>query len=148
MSEASQNPETPKTGTAISVDKLYEYAQEELTSSHFDTRLIALLKDAHASSLTSGLQIIVNKNPVLAQPPTLLSSDEVSPISSEQTVDIGGKEVKVKIIAGIGDPLLADAGWYVYCNGRQIERAEKTEAHRMELRNRWRRSNPKTTLAI
>jgi hypothetical protein len=85
------------------------------------------LKEAHASSLTSGLQIIANKIPVLAQPATLLSSDEVSPIFSEQTLDIGGKDVNVKIVAGRGDPILADAGWYVYCNGRQIERAEKTE---------------------
>jgi hypothetical protein len=127
MTEEGKNQETPKTGTAIQVDKLYDYAADELQSVNFDTRLIALLKEAHASSLTSGLQIIVNKIPVLAQPATLLSSAEVSPISSEQSLDIAGKEVNVKIIAGIGDPVLTDAGWYVYCNGRQIERAEKTE---------------------
>ena len=33
----------------------------------------------------------------------------------------------VRIIAGIEEEKLADAGWYVYCNGRQIERAERTE---------------------
>jgi hypothetical protein len=127
MSEEGRNGDAPKTGTTISVDQLYDYAAEELQSVNFDTRLIALLREAHASSLTSGLQIIVNKIPVLAQPATLLSSAEVSPISSEQTLDIAGKVVDVKIIAGIGAPVLADAGWYVYCNGRQIERAEKTE---------------------
>jgi hypothetical protein len=127
MSESGTNADGPRTGTTIVVDKLYDYAIDELTSNNFDTRLIALLKEAHASSLTSGLQIIVNKNPVLAQPPTLLSSQEISPISSTQTIDIGGKDVKVQIIAGLGDPTLTDAGWYVYCNGRQIERAEKTE---------------------
>lgn len=127
MKESGQNPDASKTGTAILVDRLYDYAADELTSTNFDTRLIALLKEAHASSLVAGLQIIVNKNPVLAQPPTLLSSADISPISNQQTLDIGGKEVTVQIIAGVGDPVLADAGWYVYCNGRQIERAEKTE---------------------
>lgn len=127
MNECNVNDDASKTGTTIVVDNLYDYAIDELTSNNFDTRLIALLKEAHASSLTSGLQIIVNNIPVLAQLPTLLSSQEISPISSTQTIDIDGKEVEVRIVAGLGDPTLADAGWYVYCNGRQIERAEKTE---------------------
>jgi hypothetical protein len=124
---AGTNEDAAKTGTTIVVDGLFDYAVEELKSVSFDTRLITILKEAHANSITSGLQIIVNKTPVSANPATLLSSSELSPISSQQVLEIDGKQVTVRIIAGIEEEKLADAGWYVYCNGRQIERAEKTD---------------------
>jgi hypothetical protein len=31
------------------------------------------------------------------------------------------------MIVGVGEASFAEAGWYVFCNGRQIEQAEKTE---------------------
>ena len=127
ISNQGHNGNTSEIGTTIVVDHLYEYATDELSSTTFGTRLINLLKEAHTASLASGLQITVNNVAVLAELATLLSSDEISPISSEQVLEVSGRELRVKIVAGVGEPLLADAGWYVYCNGRQIERAEKSE---------------------
>ena len=115
------------TGTTIVVDRLHDYAIEGFSSATFETRLLSMLKEAHAASLTRGLQITINHTPVLAQAPTLLMSQEIFPVNVSQTIEISGKEVRVRIICGVGETTLRDAGWYVYCNGRQIERAEKTE---------------------
>jgi hypothetical protein len=127
LKEQGQNPRPKDTGTTIGVKKLYDYGTEELQSTTFGSRLLDSLKEAHQTALNDGLQITVNKVAVQAQLATVLSSPEICPICKDQELDISGKKVRVKLIAGVGDPVLADAGWYVYCNGRQIERADKTE---------------------
>jgi len=45
----------------------------------------------------------------------------------KNTGKVQGAEVSVSIYAGVGTEKLVDAGWYVFCNGRQIEQAEKTK---------------------
>jgi hypothetical protein len=85
------------------------------------------LKHAHTESLNAGLTITVNGQNVGAEVETLLLSDEIKPIAYSETFQISKKNVKVRMVAGVGDPNLAKAGWYVFCNGRQIEQAEKTE---------------------
>ena len=121
------NQDPKDTGTKIVVTKLHSYACEEFQSSNFGTRLAALLKETHAESLANGLQIIINKKSIHAESATLLESDDIQSMHIETTLKISNKEVTVKIFAGIGEPRLVDAGWYVFCNGRLIERAEKTE---------------------
>ena len=128
LREQGKNGSTGARGTTIVVDRLTDYAIEEFKNVTFGSRLNALIKEAHAASLTKGLQITINRAPVLAVAATLKSSEEITPIVSEQTISIDGKDVHVRLIAGVGEgALLADAGWNIYCNGRQIERAEKTE---------------------
>jgi hypothetical protein len=118
---------TQPLGTVLTVTDLDSYAIQELASASFENRLMETLRQAHAESLTQGVQIIINQKPILGKYAVLLESEELKPISREYKLNINSKEVQVKIIAGIGDAKLIDAGWYIYCNGRQIERAEKTE---------------------
>lgn len=127
FTEIGKNDNPGTTGTTILVKKLHEYAVEEFESSNFISRLINVLKDSHQESIAAGLQITVNNVPVLARGATLLHSSGLTPLHKEIEIDISGKKVKVKLFAGVGEAVLNDAGWYIYCNGRQVERAEKTE---------------------
>src|SRR6185312_15370732 len=91
------------------------------------SRLITILRQAHEEALKAGLEIIVNNIALQAQNTTLIASSLIHPISYFQSMEVDGKEVNVTLIAGLGERSLADSGWYIYCNGRQIERAEQTE---------------------
>ena len=113
-------------GTSIVVDNLYGYALEEFASDNFGTRLMQTLTEGHAESLSEGLQITVNRQPLVGSAAVLSASAEIVPISRTWDITIDGKTVHVRLYAGVGLPKLADAGWYVYCNGRLIERAEKS----------------------
>ena len=113
-------------GTDIEVTNLYPYTLEEFASANFGTRLIEALTQSHAESLTQGLQITVNRQPLIGSAALLSSSTEIVPLSRAWDLTISKKTVSVRLYAGVGPAKLADAGWYVYCNGRQIERAEKT----------------------
>lgn len=127
FSELGGNDKGDMPGTEIVVKKLYDYASRELESNAFQARLMETLRQAHAESLARGLQITVNRLPIQGKSASLLASEELKPIVKNFSLDIKGKKVDVQIIAGIGDAKLTDAGWYIYCNGRQIDRAEKTE---------------------
>lgn len=124
---AEANAAQEPTGTHITVGRLPEYSVEQLSTSYFGTQLMMTLRYAHAQSLNAGLTIIVNGQNVGAEVETVLLSDEIQPISYSQRITISNKTVEVRMVAGVGKPELAKAGWYVLCNGRQIEQAEKTE---------------------
>ena len=116
----------PKPGTHITAKKLAEYSIEQLSSANFGTQLMLTLKHAHTQSLNEGLTITVNGKNVGAEAETLLFSEEIKPICYSETFQVSKKTVTVRMIVGVGDEKLAKAGWYVFCNGRQIEQAEKT----------------------
>ena len=124
---AEKNTGQHSPGTHITVNRLPEYAVEQLSSTHFGTQLMLTLKHAHTESLNAGLNITVNDQNVGVEVDTLLLSDEIKPISYNETIRVSNKTVNVKMIVGVAEPELAKAGWYVFCNGRQIEQAEKTE---------------------
>jgi hypothetical protein len=125
--ESGDNTQSAQTGTQIEVRKLHEYTAEEFGSATFLAQLVKALKERHEENLSRGLQITVNNASVQAESATLFSSAAIKPIVKAIDLEISGKLVKVKLFAGIGEESLVDAGWYVYCNGRQIEHAEKTE---------------------
>jgi hypothetical protein len=124
---AEENADQHPAGTHITVKRLSEYSLEQLSSAHFGTMLMLTLKYKHTESLNAGLTMTINSQNVGAEADTLLLSDEIKPISYGQQLRIDNRAVEVKMQVGVGDPELAKAGWYVFCNGRQIEKAEKTE---------------------
>jgi hypothetical protein len=127
FSETGENPNPSDVGTSIEVTKLFSHVAEEFADVSFGTRLTNLLKEAHNESLSAGLQITVNNQPVHGVTPALLQSNSLYPTRQDLEFEILGKGVKVTIIAGVGDPSLPEAGWYMFCNGRQIARADKSE---------------------
>ncbi len=124
---AEKNTRQEHPGTHITAKKLPEYSVEQLSSANFGTELMLKLRHAHMQRLNEGLTITVNKQNVGAEVETLLLSDEIKPIAFSETFQVSKKTVEVRMIVGVGEPQLSKAGWYVFCNGRQIEQAEKTE---------------------
>lgn len=127
FSEQGKHTNKDDVGTEIVVTDLFDSVVSEFSNTSFGTKLTNLLQEAHSESLALGLQIIVNNHPVHGVPPELLESEDLQPIRNEIPLKILDKDVNCTIIAGVGSPNLAEAGWYVFCNGRQIERAEKSE---------------------
>jgi hypothetical protein len=83
--------------------------------------------------ISRGLSVTLNKLPITAEPLRLLESTKLSPAFKEITVKEKGKPVHVKLYCGLGKSLNAqsareEAGWHVFCNGRLILEADKTEA--------------------
>jgi Histidine kinase-, DNA gyrase B-, and HSP90-like ATPase len=124
---AEKNRNKVGTGTHITAKKLYEYSIQQLSGANFGTQLMLNLKQKHSQSLNEGLTITVNGQNIAAEVETLLVSDEIKPIKHSQTIQVDKKKVAVRMVVGVGEAKIAKAGWYIFCNGRQIEQAEKTE---------------------
>jgi hypothetical protein len=80
MQESGPNPSPHTTGTTIKVTDLFDYAKDELSSLSFGSKLMSLLREAHSTALTAGLQISVGTTSLQAQIETLLQSAEMSPL--------------------------------------------------------------------
>lgn len=121
-------------GTDIEVTQLHRSISSAFALENFQTQLVPEIKAAHMLSIQRGLGITVNRVPVQFEKPSLLSSEQVQPAVSELAFDRqqidgkGGEGVKVKLIAGLSERIFQDGGWYIFCNGRLILRADKTQA--------------------
>ena len=108
-------------GTDIEVQDLHDSVREEFSRQHFQTELGEVLSRIHQSSMSHGLAINLNGIPVDVDVLTLLQSGELKPARLSLTLDEDtDKPVHVEIYAGIEASSPAEAGWYIYCNGRLI----------------------------
>lgn len=120
-------------GTAIEVDRLLPNVKETFALANFIGRLSEELSHAHALTLNSGLAITLNGIPTRHDPQQLCVSKNLKPAFIEKSYYPSltlegqrGKPVKVKLYAGVAERSLHDGGWYVFCNGRLILRADQT----------------------
>ena len=128
-------PQDParEVGTAITVSDLHPTVAETLQLENFHAQLILELKTAHSLSIQQGLGITVNHVPVALQSHNLFVSTEFKPSMKEleyprEQIDRQqGSPVYVKLLAGLATRSLPEGGWYVFCNGRMVLNADKTE---------------------
>jgi hypothetical protein len=86
----------------------------------------------HQDSLSRGLAIWVNGNPVIAAPLTICSSAQIKPVF-EKLPSLNGKgrtPLRVRLYCGVASASKRsprDAGWYVFCNGRLVLDANQTD---------------------
>ena len=119
-------------GTRIEITQLYDTVSESFRLENFLTRLKQEMSLAHALSLDRGLAITVNTIPLRHEPARLFVSDILKPAfvektyACEQLVGKPGPPVTVKLFAGVAERSLHDGGWYVFCNGRLVIRADQT----------------------
>lgn len=114
-----------KTGTKIVVSRLHEGIKQDFPLMSFQNSLINYLIKYKTLIASSKLKIYVNKQELLTTEEEIIVSDVVTPYVKRTSID----EVEIKILAGLapkGKP--ANAGWYIYCNGRMVLYADKTEA--------------------
>lgn len=119
---AHQNGNKP--GTKIIVRELNPAVGKHLSLEAFQSDLIKKLGAAYALFLRTGLELKVNERPVKPLLPELLTSGDLKPV--RQLLKVDG--VDVLILAGITPREdKAPQGWYIFCNGRMVVEADKTE---------------------
>lgn len=121
-----------KTGTKITVSKLYPDIAMEFEDSNFSKELINHVQRRVGFDINSGLAIEINGVSLTGTSVKMINTEDVKPISIEYEQN----GVSVKIHAGIapkseqrvGKDLYApsEAGWYIYCNRRLVVVADKT----------------------
>jgi len=123
-------PET--IGTKIEVTRLIDTVSDSFALETFVNRLRQEMSVAHQVSMEKGLAVTLNSIPLQHSPQTLFVSEAIKPAFVEKLYPrqaIDGEEgppVKVKLFAGVSEKSLHDGGWYIYCNGRLVVRADQT----------------------
>lgn len=121
-----------KIGTRIEISELYDSVAESFDLDSFLTRLKNEMSLAHTLSMDKGLTITVNTIPLNNEPAKLFISDELKPAFVEKSYQrelLDGKlgsPVTVKLFAGVAERSLHEGGWYVFCNGRLVIRADQS----------------------
>jgi len=111
-------------GTDIEVTKLYPVVSEQFSSKAFKTILEDRISRAYALFLKAGLQIRVNGEKAEPDFPELAESKNLSIVRKLIKKD----DVEILIMAGLSPQAdKTPRGWYVFCNGRLVLDADKTE---------------------
>lgn len=136
------------TGTVIEVDRLLPNVKDTFALENFRGRLAEELSHAHALTLNSELAITLNGLPIRHDPQQLFVSKSLKPAfleksyTSQVLVGHRGPPVRVKLYAGIAERSLHDGGWYIFCNGRLILRADQTSTTVWGERHQMRAYHP------
>jgi hypothetical protein len=136
------------TGTVIEVDRLLPNVKDAFALENFKGRLAEELSQAHALTLDSELAITLNAIPIRHDPQQLFVSKSLKPgfleksYTSQVLVGHRGPPVRVKLYAGVAERSLHDGGWYIFCNGRLILRADQSPTTVWGERHQMRAYHP------
>jgi hypothetical protein len=117
-------------GTKVEVWSLFEEIASEFTSAAFRSDLEQRLQEAHQDAISNGLEVKVGAFTLPADTPSLKASPAIRPGYFTATLNGASRPrapIHVRLYAGISGSEPKKAGWYVYCNGRQIVAAEQKE---------------------
>lgn len=114
-------------GTRILITQLVDDAREEFTKPLFIPELRERLTSDFQQFLNRDLTITLNRDPLSIIAYNIKRSEDIEPAHKNFKLYEDGSEVEVDILAGIGDSEPEDAGWYIYCNGRQVLDADKSD---------------------
>lgn len=111
-------------GTDIEISKLHPAVSEQFASKTFKSILLEKMSKAFALFLRAGLKIKVNGEVAWADIPDLAESKDLRPV--RQMLRQNGLDIL--IMAGLSPKNdRKPRGWYVFCNGRMVLEADKTE---------------------
>lgn len=114
-------------GTIVEVTELLAEPKQSFAQTSFLRELEAALAQDHAIVLAQGLQITLNKAAVGFHPLEILSSEEIKPVVTDKAFYPEEPfPVQVRIVAGVSTRDKEDGGWYVFCNGRMIVKADQS----------------------
>ena len=114
-------------GTTIKVLHLNSGVASQFAQSSFMSRLQSEISARHQAYLERGLTIQVNDKSVVS---TIVKFAYIPNRLHPAYEEIHNNGVTVKLYCGIGEggpSARSDAGWYVYCNGRMVVKADQTE---------------------
>jgi Histidine kinase-, DNA gyrase B-, and HSP90-like ATPase len=111
--------------TNIVVTSLHNNVSDDFGSNSFALKLKSKIESVHSEVLKKGIKITINGVILNGHYDELLKSDKIKPFYEK--VKIPNAKIEAKIFAGISEPSNQNYGWYIYCNGRQVLRADRTK---------------------
>ena len=119
---AAASPDTA--GTSITIRSLRKEVQMRIKDGTVEGRLRKLIGQTYALYLGRYVRVKLNDHDVTPADIPIGQSKDVTPAHDE--FEQGG--VKVKLFASLSAQARAEtAGWYVFCNGRVVVHADKTD---------------------
>ncbi len=114
-------------GTKITINKLKAGIGAQFSDPIFIKQLAISMRKAQQEAISKGLAIRLNGTHLVADIPTLISSQDIRPIYiSEKVTHLDRPPVHKKLYIGLGASSRNSAGWYIYCNGRLVVDADKS----------------------
>ena len=126
-------------GTEVRVTHLFPGVADQFKIETYFTDLAAQIGERHREAIGKGLHVSVNGFPAKLGFVEILQSPLLKPILLDRPYKPNPKTtVRTRVVAGVGrvpedqdqeDELSSSklAGWYVYCNGRELLHADKTK---------------------
>ncbi|MGJ8589767.1 MAG: ATP-binding protein [Yoonia sp.] len=115
-----------KTGTEICVTGLDPSVSSTFEQTYFEKKVRQEIRVKHQYPMRQGLQISVNGESIISSEWQLTTDATMSPAFVKYEDEIGGTAPLItRLYAGIGSSSKANAGWYVFCNGRCILSADQ-----------------------
>ncbi len=117
-----------ETGTTVEVQNLHAGVRELFSRDTYASGLLREIADRYSEALRKGLQITVNEDPADSHLHELLRGFGIEPEHQTEELLSGERPVTLRIVAGIGRDRrpVAESGWYIYCNGRLVVKADRT----------------------
>jgi hypothetical protein len=111
-------------GTVVEVTDLFEGVASQFGEKLFITRLRSEIAARHQIYLDKGIRMTMNGTHIA---PTTVTYAFVPGelLPARKSFHLDG--VAVNLFVGIGASDIENAGWYVYCNGRMVVRADQSE---------------------
>lgn len=122
-------------GTKIKINKLYYGVANSFNSNVFINSLITKVRRRESYPIGKGLKITINDLPIQQDNVELICDSKMAPYVKTITYKTdNAQEVVIRIVAGItkrnessGQWEPDKAGWYIYCNNREIVSADKSQ---------------------
>ena len=108
-------------GTSVRVDRLFDGVSARFALDYFISGLQRDIAARHEVYLNRGLVVMLNGRSILGSSIQFVESPNFLRCGMRQIIYDG---VLVRQVVGVGPAQPADAGWYVFCNGRMVLRAD------------------------
>lgn len=131
--KAEEHNDIENCGTTITVKELDDSVGRDFKRGNFLTNLVKRISRQQSESIEKGLSIKINGNELRSEKEQLIQTGEIRPLYIHQTrtvTDSSGSEdeVIIDIYAGVSAKSeIANAGWSIFCNGRLVLFADKSE---------------------
>ena len=113
-------------GTRIVVKELLGEPSLSFSQNSFAKELEQGVSEGHALVLAAGLEISLNGVHLSHHPLDLLRSADIQPAYVEKDFyKDDPRPVKVRMYVGVSKRDKEDGGWYIFCNGRMVVRADQ-----------------------
>ena len=127
LKEGLEDVSPERLGTIITITQLHRDVAEEFKQQNFQTALKIAIEAKLQAALSRGLEITLNEIPLGPRHLEMLSTQKLAPARKKLLFRKFGTPVTVKLYCGLGERDRNAAGWHVFCNGRLVLEADKTD---------------------